>query len=67
MIPGGKSGIGARSMDDTWGLDICDQCKAAGLAFFFKRWGGVNKKKAGRELDEKFYDEMPTMFSKTGR
>jgi hypothetical protein len=37
-----------------------DQCQAAGVPFFFKQWGGVNKKKTGRQLDGRTYDEMPS-------
>ena len=59
VIVGGESGPGARPMEKSWVLDIRDQCKAAGVAFFFKQWGGVNKKKAGRELEGLIYDEMP--------
>jgi protein gp37 len=59
VIVGGESGPGARPMDDSAVLDIRDQCHAAGVRFFFKQWGGVNKKKAGRLLDGKLYDEMP--------
>jgi len=47
-------------MDLTWVTDIRDQCMHAGVAFFFKQWGGKNKKKAGRLLDGRTWDEMPT-------
>ena len=46
-------------MDPDWVRDIRDQCLAAGVAFFFKQWGGVNKKRTGRELDGRFWNEMP--------
>ena len=46
VITGGESGPGARPMDPAWVLDIRDQCKNAGTPFFFKQWGGVNKKKS---------------------
>lgn len=59
VIVGGESGTGARPMEKSWLLDIRDQCTAAGVPFFFKQWGGVNKKKAGRELEGKFYNEIP--------
>lgn len=59
VIVGGESGPGARPMDPQWVRDIRDQCKDAGIAFFFKQWGGVQKKKHGRELDGRTWDEMP--------
>jgi protein gp37 len=58
-IVGGESGPGARPMDPAWVTDIRDQCKQAGVAFFFKQWGGVQKKRAGRELEGRTWDEMP--------
>jgi protein gp37 len=42
-----------------WVLDIRDQCLQAGVPFFFKQWGGTNKKKAGRVLENRTWDEMP--------
>jgi protein gp37 len=59
VIVGGESGPGARVMRSEWVLDIRDQCKDAGIPFFFKQWGGTNKKKAGRLLDDRTWDEMP--------
>src|SRR5207248_5827004 len=59
MIVGGESGHGARPMHKDWVLSLRDQCRKAGVAFFFKQWGGVRKSKAGRELDGQFYDEVP--------
>lgn len=59
VIVGGESGPGARIMKHEWVTDIRDQCKAAGIPFFFKQWGGTNKNKAGRELDGTTYDAMP--------
>src|SRR5436309_7044472 len=59
MIVGGESGHGARPMHKDWVLSLRDQCRKAGVAFFFKQWGGVRKSKAGRELDGQFYDELP--------
>lgn len=59
VICGGESGPGARTMDVGWALSMRDQCRAAGVPFFFKQWGGVNKKAAGRELDGRTWDEMP--------
>lgn len=60
VIVGGESGPGARPMDAGWVRDIRDQCLESGVAFFFKQWGGVNKKRAGRELDGRVWNEMPT-------
>jgi protein gp37 len=59
VIVGGESGPGARPMKAEWVADIRDQCLSAGVPFFFKQWGGVNKKRAGRELDGVTHDEMP--------
>jgi len=59
VIVGGESGPGARAMRREWVLDIRDQCKDAGIPFFFKQWGGTNKKKAGRLLENRTWDEMP--------
>lgn len=58
-IVGGESGHGARPMDPEWVRAICNQCRRAGVPFFFKQWGGVNKAKTGRELDGRTWDEMP--------
>ena len=59
VIVGGESGPGSRPMAKTWVRDIRKQCRTADVPFFFKQWGGVNKKKAGRILDGRIYDEMP--------
>jgi len=59
VIVGGESGPGARPIDETWVLDIRDQCLSARVPFFFKQWGGVNKKKAGRLLEGKPWNQMP--------
>lgn len=58
-IVGGESGPGARPMDPRWVTEIRDQCVAARVAFFFKQWGGTNKKRTGRTLDGRTWDEMP--------
>ncbi|MHB8574722.1 MAG: DUF5131 family protein [Dehalococcoidia bacterium] len=58
-IVGGESGPGARPIQETWVRDIRDQCIAAGVAFFFKQWGGVNKKRSGRLLDGRTWDALP--------
>ena len=59
VIVGGESGRGARPMHPDWVRSIRDQCTAAGVPFFFKQWGGVNKKETGRELDGREWDEFP--------
>ncbi len=59
VIVGGESGPKARPMKEEWVLEIKDQCEAFGVPFFFKQWGGVWKKKTGRTLLGKTWDEMP--------
>jgi protein gp37 len=59
VIVGGESGPGARPMDPSWVESILDQCQAAHVPFFFKQWGGVQKKKTGRMLNGRTYDEFP--------
>ncbi len=59
MIVGGESGPGARPMRPEWVRSIRDQCSRTGVPFFFKQWGGVNKKSAGRELDGVLHDGVP--------
>lgn len=61
-IVGGESGRKARPMKESWVWDIRQQCADQGVAFFFKQWGGVNKKKTGRELGGRTYDEMPMLL-----
>ena len=61
VIVGGESGRKARPIYESWVWDIKQQCDEQGSAFFFKQWGGVNKKKTGRELGGRTYDEMPMM------
>ena len=58
-IVGGESGPGARPMHVEWVADVREQCRKAGVAFFFKQWGGVFKKKTGRELEGRTWNEMP--------
>jgi protein gp37 len=58
-IVGGESGPGARPMLKEWVVDIRKQCERDNVSFFFKQWGGVNKKKTGRELDGRYWDEVP--------
>jgi protein gp37 len=59
VIVGGESGPGARPMQYEWAIDIRNQCQSANVPFFFKQWGGINKKKAGRVLDGKIWNQMP--------
>ncbi len=59
VIVGGESGPGARPLEREWVESIHRQCREAEVAFFFKQWGGPQKKKAGRELHGQTYDEMP--------
>uniref|UniRef100_Q01S54 Phage Gp37Gp68 family protein n=1 Tax=Solibacter usitatus (strain Ellin6076) TaxID=234267 RepID=Q01S54_SOLUE len=59
VIVGGESGPGARPMKSLWVDGIRQQCGAASVPFFFKQWGGVQKKQAGRNLNGRTYDEMP--------
>ena len=61
-IVGGESGPRARFMSPEWVADLRDQCLVQKVPFFFKQWGGVNKKKAGRLLDGRTWDEMPQMI-----
>lgn len=63
VIVGGESGPGARPMDPGWVREIRDQCIYAGVAFFFKQWGGTFKKHTGRRLDERTWDEYPALRS----
>lgn len=58
-IVGGESGFGARPMLVDWVTDIREQCIKANVAFFFKQWGGVQKKRNGRILEGRTWDEMP--------
>ncbi len=59
VIAGGESGPGARPLRPAWVRTIRDQCVRAGIAFHFKQWGGHIKKKAGRTLDGRTWDEFP--------
>ena len=63
VIVGGESGPGARPMLRDWVVSIRRQCRRHNVPFFFKQWGGVRKKKAGRLLDGRTYDEMPVVGS----
>jgi protein gp37 len=59
VIVGGESGPGSRPMDENWVIDIRNQCLESNVPFFFKQWGGVNKKKTGRLLEGQTWDQMP--------
>ena len=61
VIVGGESGPGARPMDGDWARDIREQCVEASVPFHFKQWGGVFKKRHGRILDGRTWDEMPAV------
>lgn len=60
-IVGGESGPGARPMKEEWVIEIKDQCLNAGVPFFFKQWGGVFKKRSGRTLNGRTWDELPRL------
>jgi len=59
VIGGGESGPGARPIQETWVTDLRDQCRKSAVAFYFKQWGGVFKKRNGRQLQGRTWDEMP--------
>lgn len=59
VIAGGESGAGARPMELEWVTELRDRCTAAGVAFFFKQWGGKTPKAGGRELEGEVWDELP--------
>jgi protein gp37 len=60
VIAGGESGGKSRPMNPEWVRGVRDRCRASGVPFFFKQWGGFQKKKNGRELDGRTWDEMPS-------
>jgi protein gp37 len=66
VVVGGESGPGARPMKAEWVTAIRDKCLKAEVPFFFKQWGGVNKKKAGRLLEGRTWDEMPERMQQVG-
>lgn len=59
VIVGGESGPGARPMQEEWVTNIRDQCQSAGVPFFFKQWGGVHRKRNGRILQGRTWNEIP--------
>ena len=62
VIVGGESGPRARLMKKEWAVDIRNQCQSEKVPFFFKQWGGTNKKKAGRELEGRTWNEPPPLL-----
>lgn len=64
VIVGGESGRKPRPMQENWVVNILDQCREQKVKFFFKQWGGTNKKKAGRTLLNRTWDEMPELLTK---
>lgn len=62
VLVDGESGPGARYMDPSRVTEIPDQCIDSDTSFFFKQWSGVNKKKAGRILDGKTWNDMPEIY-----
>lgn len=63
VIVGGESGPNSRPIKEEWVLNIRDQCKEQGIPFFFKQWGGWNKKLNGRLLEGKTYEELPELVN----
>lgn len=61
VIVGGESGRKPRPMSESWVIEIQEKCQESRVAFFFKQWGGTNKKKAGRTLNGRIYSEMPIL------
>jgi hypothetical protein len=59
VIVGGESGRGARPINESWVESLLQQCRSAHVPFFFKQWGGVQKKKHGRKLHGRTYNEFP--------
>jgi protein gp37 len=67
VIVGGESGPGARPINIDWVREIRDRCTQENVPFFFKQWGGVFKKRTGRILDGRTWDEMPSVLSDEDR
>jgi protein gp37 len=65
VIVGGESGPHARPMDASWVVDIRNRCQRMKVPFFFKQWGGPNRKKSGRKLEGRTWDEIPTAVDMT--
>ncbi len=66
VIVGGESGPKARPMAPEWVTEIRSQCRRERVPFFFKQWGGTNKKRAGRLLEGRTWDEMPVGSRQAG-
>ena len=66
VIVGGESGPNAREVKSEWILEIKEQCFNQNVPFFFKQWGGINKKKSGRILNGRTWDELPMVIKKGG-
>jgi protein gp37 len=64
VIVGGESGPGARPVEEEWVVEIKEHCLRAKVPFFFKQWGGFRKKKAGRELQGRTWDQMPRQYQR---
>jgi len=62
VIVGGESGLRSRPMKEPWVIDVRNQCQEKKVPFFFKQWGGVNKKKTGRKLEGHTWDELPLVL-----
>ena len=67
VIAGGESGAKPRPMKEEWVADVRDRCQNSSVPFFFKQWGGRNKKATGRELDGELHSEMPTPKKRRGK
>jgi len=67
VIVGGESGPGARQIKPEWVTDVRDQCLKAEVPFFFKQWGGVNKKKTGRSLEGQIWNQKPSFTKESSR
>ncbi|HVT08678.1 MAG TPA: phage Gp37/Gp68 family protein [Polyangia bacterium] len=65
VIVGGESGPRARPMSADWVRSLRNQCQSAGVAFFFKQWGGIRRKSAGRSLDRREWNEMPRAIDRS--
>jgi protein gp37 len=66
VIVGGESGPRARPMNSEWVIEIRNQCIEADVPFFFKQWGGTNRKRAGRNLEGRTWNQMPNMLPALG-
>ena len=65
-IVGGESGPKARPMDEAWVVELHDQCLRAGVAFFFKQWGGIRPKSGGRILRGREWNDYPNISAQPG-